>query len=128
MGIIWLIIFSVIAVVAFILMKLRPTSTTSKKNSNYNNDDSHKPNRTDIIPEGYQGLRNCVVLSQHAYDEGRNADEDKAGESDYKNSLQHVGSIPEAEQDSQSQDITMKGRQSGKGRTGGVLFFRQVAI
>lgn len=82
LGIFWLILFSVIAIIAFV--KLR-TSSTTKKTGNNNNRNSGNSERIYSIAEGNKGFSKDIAIREDTGNKSSNSSDNKARNSDDKN-------------------------------------------
>lgn len=88
LGIFWIVIYSIIAIISFI--KLRTSSSSSSdKTGNQDNSDSRKPYCIGGITERQQGISKCILFLKHTRNKCRNASNDKTGDCDYEDSLNH---------------------------------------
>ena len=99
-GIFWIVLWFIIALVAFI--KLKTTSSSSKKTSNQNNNDSRKSYHIGSTTERKQGFSKCVSFLKYRHNKCCDASNDKAGNCDNEDSFNHSkASIAGRKNDSQ---------------------------
>jgi len=88
LGIFWIVLYSIIAILAYI--KLRTTSSASpNKTTNKDNSDSRKSYCINSITKSLQYISNYIPFFKHRRNKCRDATNNKTGNCDYEDSLNH---------------------------------------
>jgi hypothetical protein len=105
LGIFWIVIFSILAIVSFIEMRRSSSVSSPKKADNHNNSNNHKPYCIDGITERQQGLGERISISNYTCDKCCKTSNDETGDYDNKDSFPHnKTSITVNQNTSQSKD------------------------
>ena len=82
LGIVWTVLFSIIAIIAFVKLRI---SAAAKKSSNNDNRNSRNSERIYSIAKGNKGLSKGIAIGEKTSHKSCNTSDDKAGNGDDKN-------------------------------------------